>query len=85
MPTANDTRVRVDDLSKMTATVCGPASGFTRPAVLLEALGEVEDLGLLGRADVVVAEEVAGHAGPFGVDRVVRVSGGRRPRRRARG
>ena len=27
IPTANDTRVRVDDLSKITATVCGPASG----------------------------------------------------------
>ena len=29
MPTANDTLVRVDDLSKITATVWGPASGFT--------------------------------------------------------
>ena len=26
------------------------------------AMGEVEDLGLLGRGQVVVAEEVAGHA-----------------------
>src|SRR5829696_6636712 len=28
MPTAKDTRVRVDDLSKITATVCGPSSGL---------------------------------------------------------
>src|SRR5699024_9058681 len=27
MPAANDTRVRVEVLSKMTAAVCGPASG----------------------------------------------------------
>ena len=50
MPTANDTRVRVDDLSKMTATVCGPASGVAPQRSALSALGEVEDLGLLGRA-----------------------------------
>ena len=29
MPTANETRVRVEDLSKITATVCGPASGVS--------------------------------------------------------
>ncbi len=28
MPTANETRVRVEDLSNMTATVCGPSSGL---------------------------------------------------------
>ena len=28
MPTAKLTRVRVEDLSKITATVCGPARGF---------------------------------------------------------
>ena len=62
MPTAKETRVRVEDLSKMTATVCGPASGFGTEAVALQLDGQVEDLGLLGRGEVVVAEEVAGHA-----------------------
>ena len=33
MPTANETRVRVEDLSKMTATVWGPARGL-RPSGL---------------------------------------------------
>ena len=62
MPTANETRVRVEDLSKITATVCGPARVLSRPAVLLQLEGEIEDLGLLGRGEVVVAQQVAGHA-----------------------
>ena len=62
MPTWKDTRVRVDDLSKITATLCGPASGLGTPAVALHLDGEVEDRGLLGLAQVVVTEEVAGHA-----------------------
>ena len=35
--------------------------GLRAPAVLLHLDGQVEDLGLLGRGEVVVAEEVAGH------------------------
>ena len=70
MPTAKETRVRVEDLSKMTATVCGPASGFGREAVALQLQGEVEDLGLLGRGEVVVAQEMAGHGVTFAVRRV---------------
>ncbi len=49
MPTANDTRVRVEALSKITATVCGPSQRALGVRVLLERVGEVEDLGLLGR------------------------------------
>ena len=33
MPAANDTRVRRVGLSKITATVCGPASGLRVAAV----------------------------------------------------
>ena len=55
MPTENDTLVRVDGLSKMTATACGPASGCCVEAVGAELVSQVEDLGLLGRGDVVVA------------------------------
>ena len=63
MPTANETRVRVDDLSKMTATVCGPASGLSFQRSFLSSMREIEDLGLLGAGQVVVAQQVAGHAG----------------------
>ena len=43
MPTANDTRVRVDDLSKITATVCGPASGLRpqRSALICSARSRI--------------------------------------------
>ena len=60
MPTLNDTRVRVDGLSKITATARGPASGVNADRSLLDPVGQVEHLELLGRAEVVVAEEVRG-------------------------
>ena len=65
MPTANETRVRVDDLSKMTATVCGPSSGvrLQRSALSCSARSRISACSA-GR-DVVVAKEVAGHATPF--------------------
>ena len=45
MPTAKDTRVRVDDLSKITATVCGPARGCCdqRSALSLAARSRISD------------------------------------------
>ena len=58
MPTENETRVRVEVLSKITATVCGPASGLVAEPVGLQRVGQVEHLGLLGRTEVVVAQEV---------------------------
>ncbi len=61
MPTVNETWVRRVGLSKSTATVCGPASGREGEAVGLEPDGELEDGALLGRAEVVVAQQVAGH------------------------
>ena len=42
-----------------------PGERRAPPAVGLDLLGEVEDLGLLGLGQVVVAEEVAGHAMAF--------------------
>ena len=63
MPTANDTRVRVDGLSKTTATARGPASGCRREPVGLHRVGEVEHLGLLGRAS---GRRRAGSAGRHG-------------------
>ena len=62
MPTANDTWVRSVGLSKITATVRGPASGRAANRSAFSSRGEVEHLGLLGRAEVVVAQEVPGHA-----------------------
>ena len=61
MPAANDAWVRSVGLSKIIATVCGPASGFASYGVRLSVGGEGEHLGLLGRAEVVVAQEVPGH------------------------
>ena len=52
MPTENDTRVRVDGLSKSTATARGPAQRRRRLGGVpgrLQRVGEAEDLGLLGR------------------------------------
>ena len=57
----NDTRVRVDGLSNMIATACGPVEGPMQVAVLPEREGELEDLALLGRGEVVIPQEVARH------------------------
>ena len=38
MPTANDTRVRVEDLSKITATVWGPSRGFCAQRSFLSSI-----------------------------------------------
>ena len=63
-----ETRVRVDGLSNSTATArgtpFGAASGVGASAVCrvrLERGGQRQHLGLLGRAEVVVLEEVPGH------------------------
>ena len=61
MPTENDTRVRVDGLSKMTATARGPASGCAAEPVGLHPVGQVEHLDQLVGRQVVVAQEVPGH------------------------
>ena len=61
-PAAKDDWVRRVCLSKIIATVRGPASGFASYGAVLELGREVEDLGLLGRGQVVVGQEVAGHA-----------------------
>ena len=58
MPAANDAWVRSVGLSKIIATVCGPASGWRVVRRPLEVGGQREDLRLLGRGEVVVAQEV---------------------------
>ena len=58
MPAANELWVRRVGLSNSTATQRGPANGLHRVRVRLQLRGEGEDLGLLGRAQVVVGEEV---------------------------
>ena len=57
------TWVRSVGLSKIIATVCGPAQRLRVVRRGLELGGQVEHLGLLGRGQVVVAQEVAGHGG----------------------
>ena len=59
-PTVKETRVRRLGLSKSRATDFGPASG-RRPAVRLHRGRQAQHLGLLGRGEVVVAEEVPRH------------------------
>ena len=61
MPTAKETRVRVDDLSKITATVCGPASGVTAQRSFLSSIARSRISACSAWAQVVVAQEVAGH------------------------
>ena len=61
MPAANELWVRRVGLSNITATQRGPANDLTRVRCRLQLRGEVEDLGLLGRAQVVVDEEVPDH------------------------
>ena len=49
MPASNDSRVRRDGFSNITATDCGPASGRWAEPVGLHLDGQVEHRGLLGR------------------------------------
>ncbi len=70
MPNSKENRVRVEFLSKMTATPRGPSKGPTAERVLLQFGGQLEHLGLFGRGQVVVAQEVAGHAGPPAASRM---------------
>ena len=94
MPAVKDTWVRRVGRSKTSATVIGPASGLVAVRVLLHRGREREHLGLLGRGEVVVGEEVAGHAGTSLASRIaghasmnacasasVRTSGGHEPDR----
>ena len=63
MPIENDTRVRVDGLSKRTATARGPASGVGASAVCRVALIEAaraSTSACSAGAEVVVLEEVRG-------------------------
>ena len=62
MPASNETRVRSDGLSKSTATERGPGQRLVPVPVGLHRGGQVEHRGLLGRGEVVVAQEVPGHA-----------------------
>ena len=62
MPTANETRVRVEDLSKITATVCGPASGLSFQRSFLSATARSRISACSAGGQVVVAQQVAGHA-----------------------
>ena len=65
MPAANDAWVRRVGLSKIIATVRGPAERLARrTAPALSVGGQVQHLGLLGRGQVVVAQEVPGHRRP---------------------
>ena len=57
MPTANETRVRIDGLSKISATVRGPASGRVREPLLLQLDGEIQDRGLFGLSEIVVGKK----------------------------
>ncbi len=61
MPTLNETRVRVEGLSNITATARGPSSGRRENRSALSSIGEVEHLDQLVRAEVVVTQEVPGH------------------------
>ena len=61
MPTSNETRVRVLALSNSTATAFGPASGLCAERIGLHRDGQLQHLGLLGRGEVVVAQEVPRH------------------------
>ena len=65
MPTVNETRVRSDGLSNRTATARGPSSGRRPNRSCLHRRGEREDLGLLGRGQVVVAQEVPDGHGAY--------------------
>ena len=58
MPISNENRVRVEFFSKITPTPRGPSSGRRRERRLLEFGGQRQDFGLLGRGQVVVAQEV---------------------------
>ena len=58
MPISNENRVRVEFLSKMTATPRGPSSGRRAERVLLQLGGQRQHLGLLIGCEVVVAQEV---------------------------
>ena len=77
--------MRVEVLSKMTATVLRPlpsaAKGWTLYGRGLHPDGEVEDLGLLGRGEVRVLEEVAGGHMQAVTGRPLRSGGGRAARR----
>ena len=64
MPEANEACVRSVGLSKSTATVRGPASGFSSYGDGLEPGGEVQHPRLLGGVEVVVAQEVTRHGDP---------------------
>ncbi len=61
MPVVKETWVRSVGLSKMTATVRGPANGRSANRSALSLRGERQHLGLLDRGEVVVAKEVPGH------------------------
>ena len=58
MPTEKETRVRVDGLSKRTATACGTGEWLPCEPVGLHRVGQVEHLDQLVGAEVVVAQEV---------------------------
>ena len=57
-PVAKETRVRSDGLSNITATVCGPASGLRANRSAFISGGQVQHLGLFGRVQVVITQEV---------------------------
>ena len=61
MPTSNENRVRVEFLSKMTATPRGPSSGRRLNGSFFSSAASVQHLGLLGGRQVVVAQEVPSH------------------------
>ena len=62
MPAANDAWVRRVGLSKIDRDRARPGERLARrTAPALSVGGQVEHLGLLGRGEVVVAQEVPGH------------------------
>ena len=51
--------VRGDGLSNSTATVRGPAKGRSWNGVRFKRVGEIQDRELLGRAEIIIGQEMS--------------------------
>ena len=61
MPTSNENRVRVEFLSKMTATPRGPSSGLRAERVRLQLAASASTSACSVGRQVVVTQEMPGH------------------------